>query len=129
MQKKLGFALLLQFSYTFIALMKPGSFTHKIFAVVLLLVFAQKMGGGLYLHNWLHVKSCERSIPKTAGNSITSYSCNCIDDFSMPLMQPASEIFSNVTETKQIFFSSPIPSHSFSFLLFNSLRAPPVMNC
>lgn len=126
MQKKSAFVLLLQFSSTFIPFMSSRRPIQKLFAIVLLLVFVQKLGGGLYLHNWLHAKS-ESTIPLSPGKNIVSYSCNCIDDFSMPLTHPASEVFLNASESHQIFFSSSIQPHSFSFLLFNSLRAPPAI--
>jgi len=128
LQKKLAFAVLLQFSSTFIPLMKTGSFTHKIFAIVLLLVFAQKMGGGLYLHNWLHVKNCEQSIPKTAGKNITSYSCNCIDDFSMPFTENDEKIV-GVISALNIEYSSSFKSLiPLSSSFFFSLRAPPSLS-
>jgi len=108
--------------------MKRGSFTHKIFAIFLLLVFAQKMGGGLYLHNWLHVKNCEQSIPKTSGKNFTNYSCNCIDDFSMPFTENGEKIVNVIPDLKFEYNSSLRSFASFSSSFFFSLRAPPSLS-
>jgi hypothetical protein len=89
-----------------------------------LLVFSQKIGGGLYLHNWLHTNTCKQST-QTTGVSVSSYNCSCIDDFSMPFAEDAEKVSQPISVIKPEF-SSPdkflIPPSS---TIFYSLRAPP----
>jgi hypothetical protein len=105
--------------------MKIKRFIQKGVAIILLLVFSQKMGGGLYLHNWLHSGNCKQT-PLTGSTNIVSYSCNCIDDFSMPFAEPVVDVLPSIVFPHQVFPFSYTPEISFSFRFFNSLRAPPV---
>ncbi|MFI5188215.1 MAG: hypothetical protein ACHQF0_15905 [Chitinophagales bacterium] len=107
--------------------MRSGRIIQKSFAIILLLVFAQKSGVELYLHNWLHAGNYKQSLPNAPRKNVVSYSCNCIDDFSMPFAESTPEIGSSTAIPHQIFYSLYIRSDSFSFLLFNSLRAPPAI--
>src|SRR5436190_6490193 len=107
--------------------MKSTRLIQTSFAIFFLLLFAQKIGVGLYLHNWFHTNKYEKSLPQTPAKNAASYSCNCIDDFSMPLAEPVFEIKSTIGVQDQVFLSLPISSFSFSFPSFNSLRAPPAM--
>jgi len=100
---------------------------QKSFAIIFLLLFGQKIGIELYIHNWFHTNYHKQSLPHKGDKNVVSYSCNCIDDFSTPFAEPVSEIVSSASIPHQIFFSSHIQSHSFSPLLFNSLRAPPAI--
>ena len=103
--------------------MRSNRFIIKIFAVLLLVLFSQKVGAGIYLHNWLHAKSCKKA---SQNNSNTvSYNCNCIDDFSMPFAEPVIETVSFVTVPHPDFVSSYIASMPDVFHVFHSLRAPP----
>jgi hypothetical protein len=85
------------------------------------------MGGGLYLHNWLHAKS-ESTVPLSPGKNIVSYSCNCIDDFSMPFTECDEKIANIIVAPAfqhNISLQSFIP---FSSTFFFSLRAPPALS-
>jgi hypothetical protein len=96
----------------------------KSLAVMLLLVFCQKVGGGLYLHNWLHAKACTETSQSTE-TKVTGYNCSCIDDFSMPFADDAertSQPTIPITTEFIVSYNSSIP-HSSPF--FHSLRAPP----
>jgi hypothetical protein len=101
---------------------------QKFFAIVLLLLFAQKIGVELYLHNWLHTNNSKQFHSQVPVQNVVSYSCNCIDDFSMPFAEPASEILTSAIVYQPIFFSPDIQSDSFTAFLFHSLRAPPAIN-
>jgi hypothetical protein len=101
---------------------KPKQFITKFIAFICLLALSQKMGGGLYLHNLFHNKDFKT----TGGNTTVQYSCNCIDDFTMPFTE------ADVVELPPIpithfnhnsFYKEPI---SFQIRFFNSLRAPPI---
>src|SRR4030095_14643678 len=104
--------------------MKPNQRILKSFAIVLLLVFSQKVGAGLYLHNWLHLKNCKRA-SHTTGTTVVGYTCTCVDDFSVPFAEVPDKV-SQVISSIEIEFSS---SHRFLIPLssprFFSLRGPP----
>jgi hypothetical protein len=104
--------------------MKSDQRILRSFAIILLLTFGQKLGAGLYIHNWFHFKNCHQPVPSSA--NVTSYSCNCVDDFSMPFAE-APEKVSQVVCSVEVEFS---PSHksliSLPPLRFYSLRGPPV---
>jgi len=105
--------------------MKSNQHILKVFAVILLLTFSQKLGAGLYLHNWFHFKNCPQSAHSPAAN-VGSYSCNCVDDFSMPLAEPVSEGATVASIPEHRFISAYTESVPISFGGLNSLRGPPV---
>src|SRR5580765_1874819 len=104
--------------------MRSNRFVIKSIAILLLLVFSQKIGLGIHLHNWLHVNNCKPSSSQPAANTI-SYSCNCIDDFSMPFAEPVTEIVTLIPIAHQSFISFYTQPLSIFFPVYNSLRAPP----
>src|SRR5215470_6909163 len=96
----------------------------KCFAIILLLTFSQKLGAGLYLHNWFHFKNCKQPAHSPASN-VTSYSCNCVDDFSMPFAETVCETESATCTPKQSFVSILIQPVPKTKAVFKSLRGPP----
>src|SRR5262245_46238354 len=103
--------------------MRSNRLTVKCLAIILLLVFCQKVGGGLYLHNWLHANACKQ-YSHTAGETVSGYNCSCIDDFSMPFADNEEKISQPAIPVKTEFtpsYNSLIP---FSSRFFHSLRAP-----
>jgi hypothetical protein len=105
--------------------MRSNRLIVKSIAILLLLVFSQKIGLGIHLHNWLHINNCKPSSSQPAANTI-SYNCNCIDDFSMPFAEPATEVATIISIPHQSFISFYIQPLSIFFPVYNSLRAPPV---
>src|SRR5262252_6094726 len=105
--------------------MKPNRPILKCFAIVLLLTFSQKLGAGLYLHNWFHYKNFQQ-LPHSAGGNVASYSCNCVDDFSMPFADPVCETGSIAPVPKQSFVSTFIQPVPIAVRVFKSLRGPPL---
>ncbi len=55
-------------------------------AVLLLLVFCQKAGLRLWMHNWLHESKIahNRSVP---GSENLKLKCDCFDDVMMPVLE------------------------------------------
>ncbi|MFI5188588.1 MAG: hypothetical protein ACHQF0_17780 [Chitinophagales bacterium] len=106
--------------------MKPNRFIQKSFAIILLLVFAQKSGIELYLHNYLHTTHYKQSIPNTSGKNVVSYPCNCIDDFSMPFADNAEPVIQTIFPKEIEFVVFHKSSALFSSIFFYSLRGPPV---
>jgi hypothetical protein len=61
----------------------------RLISFALILIFTQKLGLGLWLHNWLHEPPANHSsVIKHTGNpslELQHAKCNCIDDALMPL--------------------------------------------
>jgi len=57
------------------------------FAILLILVFSQKSGTGLFLHNLLHNQNIivEHPGKEDQKSKDMGYACSCIDDFFMPI--------------------------------------------
>ena len=97
----------------------------KLVSIIMLFVMMQKIAGGLYLHNWLHV-SKNVAFAAHGEKEIGQYNCSCIDDFYIPFTEPS-------TFSIQV----PVPGYTDYFIVpenalpvvskyFHSLRAPPV---
>ncbi len=97
----------------------------KWLSIVMMIVLAQKVAGGLYLHNWLHDSKQFSSISHHPA-ALSQANCTCIDDFYIPFTEPVI-----------LHADSPFLSHEnyfavFRFVLpvvpkyFHSLRAPPL---
>ena len=104
--------------------MRSGQFILKCFAIILLLAFSQKLGAGLYLHNWFHFRNCKQPAHSPATN-VASYSCNCVDDFSMPFADPVCGTAFTVCAPEQGFVSIFIQSFPITVTVFKALRGPP----
>lgn len=107
--------------------MKKSTITSKFIAVLLLLVFTQKMGASLYLHNWFHGKAAAQPLSTTQDDK--NIACSCIDDFAVPFTDTSSSI---QIETVTTFVVLPVfyePTIATVHKLYNSLRAPPSATC
>ncbi|PZR27924.1 MAG: hypothetical protein DI535_08250 [Citrobacter freundii] len=95
---------------------------------LLLLVFSQKVGGGLFLHNLLHNQDTAtpyQPVKQDNNSREIRFACNCIDDFLMPF-----------TEAEEIVLPQPVTEHfasrthfiagtSFRPVIAANLRGPP----
>jgi hypothetical protein len=110
--------------------MKARRFIWQCATVALLLVFSQKVGGGLFLHNLLHGEdtgNLSQPFKQDANSKEISYACNCIDDFSLPF-----------TETEEITLPVPVIEYvhprtdfvagiTYRALIAAHLRGPPAL--
>lgn len=103
--------------------MRSNRLITKGLAIVLLLVFTQKIGAGLYLHNWLHQKDCPGNQSYNAVQ--VSVACNCIDDFTLPINKPADPVIAIIAVPPVSFFSDYTSSLFFYSGFYSSLRGPP----
>jgi len=104
--------------------MQQSRFWKSFAVITLLLIFSQKIGVGLYLHEWLHVKEAPAEKSSDSKSSI-SKACHCVDDFQIPFTH-SSEIFD---------FAQPLVFNSGYFFYLpvalsgpvstTSLRGPP----
>lgn len=107
--------------------MRSRPFILRCTAFLLILVFSQKAGAGLFLHNLLHSTVANNKVPgqENGKGKDFNYNCTCIDDFLMPFAEaeepgnalPVLAIFIPFT-----FFENNIPFHT---TIFSSLRGPP----
>jgi hypothetical protein len=101
--------------------MKRPSFILRIAAFVLIILFSQKTGAGLFYHNLFHSKAgSEIPADKNRG-----YSCSCIDDFLMPFEEATvgtDPIISFQLVVPSKFFCDDI---NFRFIVSPLLRGPP----
>ncbi|MGK2860658.1 MAG: hypothetical protein ACSLE0_01880 [Chitinophagaceae bacterium] len=70
--------------------MRYHSHINRGIAVLLLLIFFQQTGAVLFIHNLVHDKKSvtENPVKKDGKASEVSYSCNCIDHFLLPYVEP-----------------------------------------
>ena len=109
--------------------MRNHPFIVRCTAFFLLLVFSQKAGAGLFLHNFFHSsivnnKSTEQEHKQEKG---FSYACTCVDDFLLPFTAAEEPLYSlpvPAFATPFTFFKESVPFHP-SVLSF--LRGPPAI--
>ena len=90
----------------------------------MLLVFTQKMGGSLLLHNLLH-KNATAPVKQNDNSKEINYACSCIDDFLMPFDEANEPVVSPLI-TASIVTNTFLPeSVSFPTPSYISQRGPP----
>jgi hypothetical protein len=99
----------------------------RFIAILLILVFSQKSGTGLFLHNLLHTKNiiAEHPVKEDQKSKDLGYSCTCIDDFFMPFDEAAETVCPQPVlypDTPLQFLEESVPFHT---TIFSSLRGPP----
>lgn len=109
--------------------MKSNSIKKRAIAVLLLLIFFQQMGAGLYIHNLFHDnEKPEQVASKQAIDSKEiNLACSCVDNFLMPFVEADATVSLILSPTH----SKPVDSFSeriyFTSLIFSSLRGPPTV--
>jgi hypothetical protein len=107
--------------------MKSNFIKQRVGSVLLLLVFFQQIGAGLYLHNLLHDK--EQTVQTSRDANVSGkeniITCSCVDNFLMPFLDADIAVS---LEPFQLHIK-PVDSFSekayFTSLIFSSLRGPP----
>ncbi len=102
----------------------------RIVSVLLILVFVQKLGGEMWLHNWLHEANRSHSVASAGkGKPVIQKHqliCNCYEDVMMPLIESDVVHYDQFTP----YLTAVILTHYTAFLSgdkkFSSLRGPPV---
>lgn len=110
--------------------MRGRPFILRCAAFLLILVFSQKAGAGLFLHNLFHSTASNTKTPEQENKKDRdfSYSCTCIDDFLMPFAEADEVVYDQPVlahTTPSTFFEDNIPFHTS---IFSCLRGPPT-NC
>lgn len=108
--------------------MKTRSFILRCATFILILVFSQKTGAGLLLHNLLHTTQAKGDLPaKQSDGKEIGFACKCIDDFLMPFTgaaEPVVVLAINKHIAEPVFLQFRIP---FRAPVFSSLRGPPAV--
>ncbi|HMJ46652.1 MAG TPA: hypothetical protein VK498_04950 [Ferruginibacter sp.] len=105
--------------------MRANRNIRKGISMLLILVFMQKAGGGLFLHNFLHFQKIEPVSDVTTSLKHTISSCSCIEDFYVPFTETPQQ---TVHSPCRIHFEFVTPHSAlipFSAKFFHSLRGPP----
>jgi hypothetical protein len=99
----------------------------KITAVLLIMVFIQKMGLGLFLHAWLHEKPI--GLANDLKNPVTHLQqvrCSCIEDAMIPFAGTDSSVLISTPVTFFFNYNNPLRVlYSSSEQIYYSLRGPP----
>ena len=108
--------------------MRHNNSIRRGISLMLLLVFSQQIGAGLFIHNLLHdrKRQVQIQVEKHENAKEISFACSCVDNFLMPFIEadepvvtPPSVVYSNPANSvdEQVYFTS---------LIFSSLRGPPL---
>jgi hypothetical protein len=98
----------------------------KLTTLLLILVFSQKMGMSLYLHNWLHATKQHSATSSPLSGQEIQFACGCIDHFNLPLTETTVPELQVPVTTVHHAFAEPVFSVPAVSKYFHSLRAPPV---
>ncbi len=109
--------------------MKTRPFLIRCAAILLILVFSQKSGTGLFIHSLLHTgnKAGEIPLKQSDQDKHLGYACTCIDDFLMPFTEEkepdaVQPVFYGAVPF--IYFKEHISFHASHY---SSLRGPPAL--
>jgi len=107
--------------------MKRNSIKSCGIAFLLLLVFFQQIGAGLYIHNLEHKnKALTHSQHNEAAKEI-NFSCSCVDDFLTPFIDADELVVEKPITLHATFTDSFAERIYFTSIIFPSLRGPPVL--
>ena len=96
----------------------------KIVAMLLLLVFTQKAGLRLWMHNWFH-ETKTAQVKTTPGAENLQLKCDCFDDAMMPLLEsPQFLVPGPIVQYTTLTADRPSPIISVDKIYY-SLKGPP----
>jgi hypothetical protein len=98
----------------------------KLTTLVLILVFSQKMGMGLYLHNWLHSSTQHTTSSKPISGQEIQFACGCINDFNLPFTETTVPELQAPVIVVHKPHADPVYTFPAVSKYFRSLRAPPI---
>jgi len=108
--------------------MGNNSIIKRGLAVLLLLIFFQQMGAGLFIHNLLHDKTSTGQFPYKKGDGAkeVSFACSCVDNFLTPFVETTEAIVSEMP----VAWAKPVNSYIEQIhpvaILTAGQRGPPV---
>jgi len=96
----------------------------KIIALLLLLVFTQKMGLRLWMHHWIHESRALHGVGTPNAASV-HLKCDCIDDAMMPMVGSSLIALDVPAQTAVALPVAYLPPFSAAEKVFYSLKGPP----
>src|SRR5687768_18493981 len=102
--------------------MTGNRFIKKLTTLVLILVFSQKMGMSLYLHNWLHAATQHTTSSKPVTSQEIQFACGCINDFNLPFTDSFVPAIQVPVITVNRLHATPVFSIPAVYKYFHSLR-------
>ena len=105
--------------------MQVRSFILRCAALIVMLVFLQKTGAGLLLHNVFHKQTSTESASHSDNSQGVGFACNCIDDFLVPFIDGEETIIADIAATHIVvtpYYRDNVP---FQAVAISSLRGPP----
>jgi len=107
--------------------MKARTLKKKGITVLLLLVFFQQMGAGLFVHNLVHDNKPGKSpIEQKENTREISFACKCIDDFLMPFVADDQTHLLRKPDLVLFTYDDYTESTCYKPSLTSLLRGPPV---
>jgi hypothetical protein len=104
----------------------------RIVSLLLILVFLQKLGMELWVHDWLHETHTAHSvIPAEKGKPVVQHHhiiCNCLQDAMMPLVETKPIRYEPVSKRLTAIFVTHYSSCLSSDKEFSALRGPPTIS-
>lgn len=97
----------------------------KIMALFLMLVFSQKMGMSLYLHNWLHAVKSHTNTDIPVSEQEIKFACGCINDFTIPIIETDVPQLTVPFVTINQPVAAPVYTFPAVYKYYHSLRGPP----
>jgi len=96
-------------------------------AILLILIFSQKSGTGLFLHNLLHKQNiiAEHRDKEDQDSKDLGYACTCIDDFLIPFDEAPETAYSQPLLHPDVPVAYTIEQFLIHTPVFSSLRGPP----
>lgn len=92
---------------------------------LLLLVFFQQVGAGLYVHNLVHNGKARHEQHSDKGREI-SFTCSCVDNFLAPCVGTENPELAPSPAVYSSFTAFYIANPGFTTPVYSSLRGPPV---
>lgn len=105
--------------------MRKRQVIKQVSTIFLILVLSQKMGAGLYIHNWLHAPHSKQAASSPASPKDVRYACNCLNDFYIPFTETEQPVIWFPVFTTYYEPAAPACAIPSVYKYFHSLRAPP----
>ncbi len=97
----------------------------KLIAIILLLVFGQKVGLRLWMHHWLHEDKTVAAKSSPASSTQWRTSCDCFDDAMMPMEGASTFTLTLPLPTYTLGIVAYLPGIPTVEKVFEARRGPP----
>ena len=96
-------------------------------AFFFIIVFAQKTGAGLFLHNLFHVSKVSTAQDATGKSNEISFACTCLDDLQLPYEEPEIVTLAAIAPVYSETYGALTPEVCFCPTVYAVLRGPPAL--